>query len=68
MCVSVDIKIIYIYSTFRVYIGYIPTVQVSDLEMLKEVFVKKFSSFTNRPVRVRAGSVCVGVQVVWVRD
>ena len=66
MCVSMNIYI-YIY-TFRVYIGYIPTVQVSDLDMLKEVFVKKFSSFTNRPVRVRAGSVCVGVQVVWVRD
>ena len=56
MCVPMNI---YIYSTFRVYIGYIPTVQVSDLDMLKEVFVKKFSSFTNRPVRVRAGSVCV---------
>ena len=58
MCVSIDMYNIYI-PAFRVYIGYIPTVQVSDLDMLKEVFVKKFSSFTNRPVRVRAGSVFV---------
>ena len=36
----------------RVYIGYKPIVIISDLDMLKEVFVKQFSSLTNRQVRV----------------
>ena len=41
----------------RVFNGYLPTVFVTDLAILKEILVKHFSTFTNREVNIVGLSV-----------
>ena len=40
-----------VFLVFSVYVGYRRYVLITDLEMLKEVFVKQFNSLSNRDVR-----------------
>ena len=40
-----------VFLVFSVYVGYRRYVLITDLEMLKEVFVKQFNSLSNRGVR-----------------
>ena len=40
-----------LYDGNRAFLGYLPTVLITDLDILKEVFVKQFNSVPNRQVR-----------------
>ena len=37
---------------YRVYMGRNPSYLVTDLDLLKQILVKEFSKFTNRPLAV----------------
>jgi hypothetical protein len=41
------------YLSNSIYNCHLPTLLVSDPDMLKEIFIKNFSNFTNRPVSIK---------------
>ena len=49
----------------RYFLGISPKLQISDLDMLKEIMVKHFNTaFTNRTVSTSVHTVCIGIE--WI--
>ena len=49
----------------RYFLGISPKLQISELDMLKEIMVKHFNTaFTNRTVSTSVHTVCIGIE--WI--
>ena len=48
-----DISFVYFDLSNSIYTCHLPTLLVSDPDMLKQIFIKNFSNFTNRPVSIK---------------
>ena len=48
---ALSIKIFLVYNC-RVYLGRIPAYMISDVDLIKQITVKEFSKFPNRPLSV----------------